>query len=284
MSPIEEVHQRVLTEIPQLSCKQGVHLLRLVTYLWIFKDVATNCTVENWTDSLKPIIFLAIILYAVWNLSAHSSENKTLMAGSSNEFSSVNVVSCNSSNELTQHLLCASKDKIKWFGEFESLKEFLSKNLNLQGKWSSPGGKCKLLQTKEISIRWYSDRKSLNINGVGENVKRIKTELLSMAKTANDIELNSEVESQDESDEMNTHVPTLPEANIQVQNLPETCDEEDNIVCNDCRKLSIDVAEVKFELALVWAKINALDQKPCQCESLKRENNLLRKSNAFNQN
>ena len=201
------------------------------------------------------------------------------MAGGLNEFSSANIVSCNSSNELTQHLylLCASKDKIKWFGEFESLKEFLSKNLNLQGKWSSPGGKCKLLQTKEISIRWYSDRKSLNINGVGENVKRIKTELLSMAKTANDIELNSEVESQDESDEMNTHVPTLPEANIQVQNLPETCDEEDNIVCNDCRKLSIDVAEVKFELALVWAKINALDQKPCQCESLKRENNLLRK-------
>ena len=121
------------------------------------------------------------------------------MAGGSNEFSSVNVVSCNSLNEVTQHLLCESKDKIKWFGEFESLKEFLSNNLNLQGKWSSPGGKCKLLQ-KKISIRWYRDRVSLNINGVGEDAKRIKTELLSMAKTGNDIEMNSEVESQDESD------------------------------------------------------------------------------------
>ena len=106
-----------------------------------------------------------------------------------------------------------------------------------------------LLKANEISIRWYSDRKSLNINVVGEYVKRIKTEFLSMAKTANNIDLNSEVESQDESDELNTHVPTLPEANIQVQNQPQICD-EDNIVCKIAK--SFQSMWPKLSLNWVW--------------------------------
>ena len=62
-----------------------------------------------------------------------------------------------------------------------------------------------------------------------------------------------------------------------MQNLTDETSEEEDIACNECRNLSTDVAETKFELALVWAKINyALDQKPCECESLKREINLFR--------
>lgn len=71
-----------------------------------------------------------------------------------------------------------------------------------------------MLQTNEVSIRWYSDKKSLNVDGVGEIAERIKSALLSMAKTTNDVEPNVEIESLDESDEVNAYVLTLSDTTL----------------------------------------------------------------------
>ena len=46
-------------------------------------------------------------------------------------------------------------------GCLESLKEFVRVDLNLRGKWSSPGGEVKLFKESEFSIKWYSKSKKL---------------------------------------------------------------------------------------------------------------------------
>ena len=53
--------------------------------------------------------------------------------------------------------------KLKWSGSFESLKIFVNTTLNMDGKWSSPGGRLKLFSeaSEGIVIRFYTDTTSL---------------------------------------------------------------------------------------------------------------------------
>lgn len=52
--------------------------------------------------------------------------------------------------------------------------------------------------------------------------------------------------------------------------------EDTDFNCNDCRKLSVEVTEAKMDLTLLWAKINSITSKPCECEILRKENGSLR--------
>ena len=48
---------------------------------------------------------------------------------------------------------CIEDSKLKWLGDMESLKRFVADDLNLSGKWSSPGGDVRAFTNeKEISI------------------------------------------------------------------------------------------------------------------------------------
>ena len=46
-----------------------------------------------------------------------------------------------------------------WNGCLKSLKKFVHVDLNLRGKWSSPGGEVKLFKESEFSIKWYNKNK-----------------------------------------------------------------------------------------------------------------------------
>ena len=55
-----------------------------------------------------------------------------------------------------------------WTGDFESLKQFVDKNLKLVGSWSQPGGDKKVFSSDaNVTIIWRKNKNSLNVNGEG---------------------------------------------------------------------------------------------------------------------
>ncbi|CAB4026913.1 Hypothetical predicted protein [Paramuricea clavata] len=51
-----------------------------------------------------------------------------------------------------------NNDRIRWTGDFEKLKNFVSDLFGNDGKWSSPGGSAK---SDRLTITWYANKKSL---------------------------------------------------------------------------------------------------------------------------
>ncbi|CAB3999531.1 Hypothetical predicted protein [Paramuricea clavata] len=59
----------------------------------------------------------------------------------------------------------AEELQLAWMGDFDSLKQFVSEKLNLNGEWVSPGGDKKLFNDGYISISWRKNKKALLIDG-----------------------------------------------------------------------------------------------------------------------
>ena len=65
-----------------------------------------------------------------------------------------------------------------WNGDFEQLKQFVSKNAELRnGVWSSPGGDKKTYSDGHTLISWRKGKKLLQIEGKEDNL--IKANLCS---------------------------------------------------------------------------------------------------------
>ena len=73
---------------------------------------------------------------------------------------------------VSKYLVVKSKGKFKWNGSFEELKSLMSVLTEQETKWTAPGGNCKLLETNDITVRWYYSNNSLTINGTAsEDIK-----------------------------------------------------------------------------------------------------------------
>ncbi|CAB4034646.1 Hypothetical predicted protein [Paramuricea clavata] len=59
----------------------------------------------------------------------------------------------------------AEELQLAWMGDFDSLKQFVSEKLNLNGEWVSPGGDKKLFNDGYMSISWRKNKKALLIDG-----------------------------------------------------------------------------------------------------------------------
>ena len=60
-----------------------------------------------------------------------------------------------------------------WTGDFESLKQFVSDTLKLDGTWSQPGGDKKLFTFGDSSISWRKNKNLLSLDGEkASNLKR----------------------------------------------------------------------------------------------------------------
>ena len=65
--------------------------------------------------------------------------------------------------------LTKEDSKLKWIGDLDSLKYFIANELNLSGKWSSPGGDANAYTSESdasneseiIMIKWYQGKKFL---------------------------------------------------------------------------------------------------------------------------
>ena len=72
------------------------------------------------------------------------------------------------------------KGILNWSGSFEDLR-YLVEDLQIsKAKWTSPGGDCKLYEGREISIRWYSKKGTLTVNG--ENADVVKDKLVKIVE------------------------------------------------------------------------------------------------------
>ena len=76
-----------------------------------------------------------------------------------------------------KNLLCFGKE-FTWESCLESLKKFVQADLNLHGKWTSPGGEVKLFTCNEHTLKWYGvNKKKLVVvrdDDQGSLVKKLK--------------------------------------------------------------------------------------------------------------
>ena len=56
-----------------------------------------------------------------------------------------------------------------WSGDYESLKQFVKDDLNLQGTWSKPGGDRKLFTLGDSTILWKKNKNVLRLDGARAN-------------------------------------------------------------------------------------------------------------------
>ena len=86
-------------------------------------------------------------------------------------------------------LTISDKGILNWSGSFEDLR-YLIEDLQIsKGKWTSPGGDCKLYEGREISIRWYSKKRTLTING--ENADVVKDKLVKIVDKVKELKSTS---------------------------------------------------------------------------------------------
>ncbi|CAB4023111.1 Hypothetical predicted protein, partial [Paramuricea clavata] len=82
----------------------------------------------------------------------------------------------------------AEELQLAWMGDFDSLKQFVSEKLNLNGEWVSPGGDKKLFNDGYISISWRKNKKALLIDG--DDREKFKTPLSELSTGVEGIKLD----------------------------------------------------------------------------------------------
>ncbi len=60
---------------------------------------------------------------------------------------------------------------IAWSGTYESLKQFVSEDLQLKGTWEQPGGDRKLFSCDTSTILWRKNKGLLSVKG--ENAREL---------------------------------------------------------------------------------------------------------------
>ena len=95
-------------------------------------------------------------------------------------------VKANKNSSLIHHVSMNSKGKIIWTGSYEALQCFVKEVLNFSdGTWSCSWG-AKQYKSRSIDLRWYSDSKSITLNG--ELKDHIKEQLISLASIAKELD------------------------------------------------------------------------------------------------
>ena len=84
-------------------------------------------------------------------ISNSTCSESMLISSSENDVSS-------SSSSLNRYLT-KQDDKFYWKGDLATLQQFVNKIVNLQGKWTSPGGDAKLFTSDECVLKWSGWKK-----------------------------------------------------------------------------------------------------------------------------
>ena len=141
---------------------------------------------------------------------------------------------------------CNTDGRIKWLGNLDKLREFVSTLFGAGGKWRSPGGKGKSFTNEHVELTWYADKKSLLLQGpLGPNVKElmITPEKNHMADTEAEDIFACEVCCP------NCGTTNTEDQHSQVnKTLDRSLKECHEIECRDCSKLSLETSEAKLDI------------------------------------
>ena len=171
------------------------------------------------------------------------------------------------------------RNKLRWNGTLEELKTFVENELNEEGStWKSPGGGTWISNGENLSVTWHSKSRTVYLNG--ERSEECNSYIHNVIK-ANTTEINPPNHAPLEGidiveDNMATNTLVVSDQNYEESNRYDN--QNTPIKCDGCRKLSIEMMEAQMDVTLLWAKVNAFDQKSAchDCDSLKKENNSLR--------
>ena len=134
------------------------------------------------------------------------------------------------------------KGKLKWLGDSESLQKFVEDVIHIKAKWTSPGGECKLIETDNVSIRWYPSKQTFNVGGL--KAKEIKAKFSSI--------LCASLDSKDDMQVCEDSEQLIDEATSQEQNQPLSfsCITNDWITTLECaiEEIKSQVTNIKEEL------------------------------------
>ena len=149
----------------------------------------------------------------------------------------------NSSSYSFYDLFDVNKNKLIWQESLSQLKTFVGTQVNQasanKATWRSPsGGTWCIKGDNDLSVTWHSKSKTIAFDGTAAD--EIKKRIHEAIKSRH-----------------NASSPSVQNINNLLtndQNLLIT--EEDKRGCGDCYKLSIEMAEVKLELAMLFALVD----------------------------
>ena len=167
--------------------------------------------------------------------------------------------------------------KLRWRGNLETLKSFIANELNLTGKWTSPGGDVKaftndndyITEDETIKIKWYQGKNILTIQGVkSQDIEdKIRDEMQKISHTG-------EGESKDEQDNVSLDQTALNQTELQHLH-SEKLIEAINDIKVQIQKLKIDTKENQTSISKLTALSQVAHPKPdesFELHKLRQEN------------
>ena len=116
--------------------------------------------------------------------------------------------------------LFVENSELKWRGDLITLQKLVKDELNLTGKWTSPGGDVKQFSCLSATIKWYQGKKVLKI--LGKNTQTIEQRLRAAIEISRSKQTN--IEASQLSNIKATHVQgdlSEPQNNTSVEELSE---------------------------------------------------------------
>ena len=190
------------------------------------------------------------------------------------------------------------KNKLKWAGDLEGLKLFISDELKLKGKWKSPRGGTWQFLSEHLTVTWYMTSKTILFQGPhgSEVYNTLKKKAEAPAVINNDLNNSSahlivgdfevnEYENEKEADVSDVEIINVLMSKDEMgdrdsqEGMQRVNSKGDQISCNECKILSVDIAEIKLGLSLLWMKVIKSETSGCGAEenrNLHKENDLLK--------
>ncbi|CAB4040188.1 Hypothetical predicted protein [Paramuricea clavata] len=153
---------------------------------------------------------------------------------------------------------CSNDGKVKWLGNLNDLKAFMSALFGDVGKWSSPGGGAKSYRNDLISINWYIHKKALIFHDQLGIVLKNKLTDLSVNKISDPDEYNqlNDPEAKRRSTDHLCSVNTCEvgiQTDIEFTQYPNQSGER---CASRCNELSTEFEGLKLDLVISESKID----------------------------
>ena len=153
-------------------------------------------------------------------------------------------------------------DRLTWKSDLESLKKFVEKDLQQQGKWTSPGGNSKQFKSdnNNLVINWYN-KKQLTLSFQGRDGPLLKDKLAELVRQKPGEKSNSLDLDSSSSIERLTSPSTVFEANNNNQQ-PSAAEAKPKNSSQERSKPELaelvgEIAGIKLDLLILQKKIEA---------------------------
>ena len=157
------------------------------------------------------------------------------------------------------------KNKLKWAGDLEGLKLFISDEFKLKGKWKSPRGGTWQFLSEHLTVTWYMTSKSILLQGPhgSEVYSTLKKKAEAPTVINNDLnnssahfivnDVNDENEKEADVSDVEIIDALMPKDETgdrdSQEGMQRVNSKGDQISCNECKILSVDIAEIKLDLS-----------------------------------